>query len=77
MKKLSSVDWIALILVIVGGLNWGLVGFFGWNLVDAIFGMDSTLGMIVYDLVGLSALYLLVVSGSLSRKGMATQQSSM
>ena len=36
--KMSVLDWIALILVIVGGLNWGLVGIFSFDLVAAIFG---------------------------------------
>lgn len=50
---------IALILVIVGALNWGLVGFFDYDLVAAVFGSMSTLSRVVYDLVGLSGLYLL------------------
>ncbi len=55
----SVIDWIALVLVTIGGLNWGLVGFLNWNLVDAIFGMGSTLTMIVYILVGLSGLWMI------------------
>ncbi len=55
----SVIDWIALVLVTIGGLNWGLVGFLNWNLVDAIFGMGSTLTMIVYSLVGLSGLWMI------------------
>ncbi len=58
MMKFNTIDWVALVLVIVGGLNWGFVAF-GWNLVDALFGMGSTLAMIVYGLVGLSSLYLI------------------
>ena len=57
MNKLNAVDWIALVLLIVGGLNWGLVGFFNFDLVAAIFGVMSALSRIVYGLVGLSALY--------------------
>ncbi len=53
----SVLDWIALILIIVGGLNWGLVGLFDFNLVDSIFGVGSAISSIVYALVGLSALY--------------------
>ena len=56
--KLNVVDWTALVLVIVGGLNWGLVGAFTYNLVDSIFGEGSALSRIVYVLVGLSAVYL-------------------
>ena len=55
--KMNWFDWLTLILVIVGGLNWGLVGFFGYNLVDSIFMAWPLGGTIVYDVVGLSALY--------------------
>ena len=51
---------ITLVLLIVGGLNWGLVGLFGFDLVAAIFGAMSPLSRIVYALVGLSALWQLV-----------------
>lgn len=68
MNKLKALDWIALILVIVGGLNWGLVGLFNLDLVKAIFGDMSLLSRLVYVLVGLSAVYLLVVSGKLRKE---------
>lgn len=68
MKKLSVLDWIALILVIVGGLNWGLVGVLNFNLVGALFGDMTTLSRIVYALVGLGAVYLAVISAALARK---------
>jgi len=52
------VTWIAAILMVIGALNWGLMGFFqGFNLVTAIFQEGSLLTTIVYDLVGLSGLY--------------------
>lgn len=50
----------AVVLVIIGGLNWGLVGFFDWNLVDAIFGEGSVLSRIIYAVVGLAALYMII-----------------
>lgn len=53
---------IAYILVIVGGLNWGLVGFFDYNLVGSVLG-SGMLTRIIYDLVGLSALYMLLGRG--------------
>lgn len=56
MKK-NTIDWIALILVIVGGLNWGLVGLLKFDLVATIFGAMSGVSRIVYSLVGLAALY--------------------
>jgi len=56
MEK-NVLNWIAWILIIVGGLNWGLVGIFKWNLVDTIFGMGSVVSTIIYILVGISALW--------------------
>ena len=47
-------------LVVIGALNWGLVGLFGFNLVSAILGAASGLERLVYILVGLSAVYLAV-----------------
>ena len=51
---------IAYILVIVGALNWGLVGLFGYDLVASIFGDMSSVSRLVYSLVGISALLMLV-----------------
>ncbi len=51
---------IALILVIVGGLNWALVGLFNFDLVAAIFGDMSVVSRVVYTLVGLAAIYTAV-----------------
>ena len=56
--KLNKLDWVALTLVLIGGLNWGLVAF-NWNLVDSLLGMGSQAAMIVYCLVGLSSLYVI------------------
>ncbi len=53
---------ISYILVIIGAINWGLVGFFGYDLVASIFGEMSLLSRIVYALVGVSALILLFVN---------------
>ena len=51
---------VTLVLLIVGGLNWGLVGLFGFDLVAALFGEMSALSRIVYVLVGVSALAQIV-----------------
>lgn len=66
-RAMSAVDWIAMILLIVGGVNWGLVGLFNFDLVAALFGQMSTLSRIVYVLVGLSALYSIYTSSKMSR----------
>lgn len=52
-----ALNAVALLLIIIGGLNWGLVGLFDFNLVAALFGSGSTLTRLVYVLVGMAALY--------------------
>jgi uncharacterized protein len=54
------VNIVTLVLLIVGGLNWGLVGLAEFDLVAALFGPMSTVSRIVYVLVGLSALWQLI-----------------
>ncbi|MFO7979776.1 MAG: DUF378 domain-containing protein [Candidatus Aminicenantes bacterium] len=60
MAKLNIVDWICMILIVIGGLNWLLVGLFDFNLVAAIFGAMSIISRIVYVLVGVAALYVVI-----------------
>jgi uncharacterized membrane protein YuzA (DUF378 family) len=57
---MKAINVVTLLLVIVGGLNWGLVGLFSFDLVAAIFGTGSLLSRIVYILVGLSAAWQIV-----------------
>ena len=52
-------DCIALTLTIIGAVNWGLIGFFSFDLVAFIFGNMSWISRIIYALVGLSGLYLI------------------
>lgn len=54
---MKVIDKIALVLIIIGAINWGLIGFFGFNLVDTIFGEMSIISRIIYALVGLSGLW--------------------
>ena len=54
---MKIIDKIALVLVIIGAINWGLVGFFEFNLVDAIFGELSIFTRIIYALVGIVGLW--------------------
>jgi uncharacterized protein len=56
-------DTIALLLVIIGAVNWGLIGFFDFNLVSALFGEMSTFSRIIYALVGIAGLYSLSLLG--------------
>ena len=55
----NALDIIALVLVIIGAVNWGLVGLGGWDLVDLILGSVSWLAKTVYILVGLAGLYMI------------------
>lgn len=57
MKKLNAVERVALVLVVVGALNWGIVGAFNIDLVGSIFGVMTILTRVVYVLVGIAALY--------------------
>jgi hypothetical protein len=56
---MKSLDYIALTVVIIGAVNWGLIGFFNWNLVASIFGSMSFISRVIYALVGLCGLYLI------------------
>jgi len=57
---MSVIDWLSRILVIIGGLNWGLIAISRFNLVESIFGIDTMASRFVYGLVGLAALYQLI-----------------
>ena len=66
--KFNVIDWIALVLAIIGSLNWGLVGAFKFDLVATIFGDMSSLSRIVYVLVGLAAIYLIYTATKLVKE---------
>ena len=62
---MKTLDYIALILVAIGAINWGLIGFFDFNLVNAIFGEMTWVSRIIYALVGIAGLYSLSFFGRL------------
>lgn len=62
---MKTLDYIALILVVIGAINWGLIGFFSFDLVKAIFGDMTLVSRIIYALVGVSGLYALSFFGRL------------
>jgi uncharacterized membrane protein YuzA (DUF378 family) len=68
MTDLTVVDWVAVVLVVVGALNWGLVGLAKFDLVETIFGEESPLARIVYILVGLAGVYVLYLATIVGRK---------
>jgi len=62
MKNLNGFGWAALAVLVIGGVNWGLVGAFNINLVSLLFGDMTILSRTIYGLVGLSALYIGVMA---------------
>ncbi len=64
----KPLDVVSYVLILVGALNWGLVGLFGFDLVAALFGEMSILSRIVYALVGLAAVYDIVSLPAISRR---------
>ena len=67
-SALRTVDTIALVLVLIGAINWGLVGLFGFDLVAAIFGEMTALSRIIYTLVGAAGVYTLVALPGMPRR---------
>jgi len=62
LKSLYILDVIALVLVIVGGINWGVLGIFEWNMIHAIFYAVPVVERILYVIVGVAAIYTAVVT---------------
>ncbi len=56
---MKALDTIALILIIIGAVNWGLIGFFQFDLVASLFGTMSVFSRVIYALVGVAGLYSL------------------
>ncbi len=59
-------DYSTLTIVIIGAINWGLIGFFNFNLVAFLFGQSSIISRIIYALVGLCGLYLVSAYGRIN-----------
>lgn len=64
-----GIDYTALTLVIIGAVNWGLIGFFKLDLVNLLFGNMTWISRIIYILVGLAGLYLLSLYGRVKEMG--------
>jgi hypothetical protein len=67
LAKLAPIDLLAIVLVIVGGLNWGLYAF-GYNLVSILLGWMPILEKAVYVIVALAAIYLAAITTKLSKR---------
>jgi uncharacterized membrane protein YuzA (DUF378 family) len=66
-SAMSAVDYIAMALLIVGGLNWAMVGLFDVDVVARLFGAGSPATRLVYVLVGIAALYSIYTAAKMSR----------
>ncbi|KOF56216.1 MULTISPECIES: DUF378 domain-containing protein [Clostridium] len=60
---MKTLDIIALLLVIIGSVNWGLIGFFNFDLVAALFGTMTSLTRVIYAIVGIAGLYAISFLG--------------
>ncbi len=67
MKRLNALDLIALIFVIIGSLNWGLVGLSNFNLVSDLFSENAFVLRLIYVLVASSGLYLFIMLGKFEK----------
>lgn len=65
---LNALDWGATVLMIIGGLNWGLVGAFEYNVVEALFGVQTPLTRLTYTLVGIAALYGIYMAAKIASR---------
>lgn len=61
--KSKGFDYFVLTLVIIGAINWGLIGFFKFDLIAFLFGQMTWLSRIVYAIVGISGLYTISLFG--------------
>ena len=66
-NRMNALDWLAMVLLIVGGVNWALVGLFNYDLVARILGAGSMATRIVYIVVGLAAVYSIYLCVKQSR----------
>ena len=63
---MKAIDYIVLVLVIIGAINWGLDGFFGLDLVAFLFGSMSVLSRIIYAVIGICGLYAISFCGRIN-----------
>lgn len=62
---MKVLDYIALVIIIIGTLNWGLIGFFGFDLVRVLFGDMSMFSRVIYAVVGIAGIYAISYFGRL------------
>lgn len=69
IMRTNGLDYTILTIVIIGAINWGLIGFFGFDLINVIFGNMTLLSRIIYAIVGLSGFYALTYYGRMESMG--------
>jgi len=62
MRTYSALYWIALVLTVIGGLVWGIIGLINLNVIEAAFGAGTIVTRVIYVIVGLAALYLIAAA---------------
>jgi len=67
-SAMSAIDYIAMALLIIGGLNWAMVGLFDVDVVASLFGAGSPASRLVYVLVGIAALYSIYTAAKMGRR---------
>lgn len=65
---MKGLDYTVLVLVIIGAINWGLIGFFGLDLVALIFGSMSIISRIIYTVIGVCGLYAISFCGRIATR---------
>lgn len=65
---MKTLDYTILVLVIIGAINWGLIGFFGFDLIRMLFGNMTLLSRIIYAIVGVCGLYALSYFGRIANE---------
>lgn len=69
MNRLNTFDWISLVLLIIGGINWGLIGIFRVDAIAFLFGDMTIVSRVLYSLVGIGAIYAIATSVKLGSHG--------
>jgi len=72
---MKTLWWISMVLVVIGAINWGLIGLFNFDLVATIFGTMSAVTRVIYTLVGLGGLYIIIGTFSMEESGVPRRAS--
>lgn len=67
-SRMSALDWVAMALMVIGGLNWGMVGLYDIDVVATLFGTQTPVSRTIYTAVGIAALYSLYTASKLATR---------